>query len=185
MPAADRLDPSARLPWGAGPVVCGVSPTSGSPGALVVAAAEAACRGVALEAVMAWRAPRTQAGPGTSPPPLLPWREEELAAEAEARLRGFVTAALGETVQVRCKAERGSALRVLRHASHGAALLVLDAPRRPGGSLRTGLVAPLLLAKAACPVLVLPKAGERPAWSARGVGTGEVGLAGAGGGLAR
>jgi hypothetical protein len=182
---AEGPDPFAELPWGAGPVVCGVSPTSGSPGALVVAAGEAACRGVALEAVMAWRAPRTQAGPGTSPPPLVPWREEELAATAEARLRGFVTAALGEAVHVRCRAERGSALRVLRHASHGAALLVLDAPRRPGGSLRTGLVAPLLLARAACPVLVLPEAGERPTRPAPGVGTGEGELAGARRGLAR
>lgn len=138
-------------------VVVGVSPTSGSPAALRWAATEAAMRSAPLRAVMAWHNPRTPAASGTRPPIPSGVRGDELAAEAEKTLQGFVEAALGTETDVECSVVRGTAVNALVTAARDAALLVIGEPR--GGTMdrvRASLVAPQVVLKADCPVVVMP-----------------------------
>lgn len=140
-----------------GDVVVGVSPRSGSPTALRWAAAEAALRSTRLRAVMAWRSPT---GPGTSGtrPPLVSERDPAApAVEAEDRLRAFVDAALGAGHGVECSVVKGTELTALLTEAEGASLLVIGEPAAGRvGAVRTGLVAPQLVTKASCPVVVMP-----------------------------
>ena len=141
-----------------GPVVVGVSPTTGSPNALRWAAEEAGLRGAELVAVLAWRPPRAPAAPGGRPAAtVVSASAEDHAASAEERLRGFVTAALGSADGVRCRAVQGSAVTALLSAAREAQLLVVGEPR-PGrmASVRASLVAPQVFRRAHCPVVAMP-----------------------------
>ncbi len=143
--------------WTTGDVVVGVSPRSGSPSAIGWAAAEARLRGARLRAVMAWRSPTPSGAVGTHPTPGLAAGHPDPAEDAEERLRTFVVEALGSADEVDCSVVRGGELAALTAAAAGAALLVIGEPG-PGraGAVRAGLVAPQLLRKASCPVVVMP-----------------------------
>lgn len=139
------------------PIVVGVSPTSGSPAALQWAATEAALRSLPLRAVMAWRNPRAPVASGTRPPIPAGATGSDLAAETEETLRTFVAKALGNDADVECSVVRGSAVNALVNAASNASMLVIGEPR--GGTMskvRTSLVAPQVVLKARCPVVVMP-----------------------------
>lgn len=143
-----------------GPVVVGVSPTTGSPRALRWAAEEATLRKARLVAVMAWRPPRPPAAPGGRPSSLAASTAgADHARVAEENLRGFVSVALGSVGDVECRALRGNAVSSLLAAAQDAQLLVIGEPRASRmSSVRTSLVAPQVVLKADCPVVVMPAA---------------------------
>ncbi len=141
-----------------GPIVVGVSPTTGSPAALRWAVDEARLRGTKVRAVLAWRPPRAPTATGGRPPAgVLSQAATDYAAQAEETLRGFVTAALGSDDSVECVAVKGTAVGALVAASGDAQLMVIGEPR-PGrlASVRASLVAPQVLHRAPCPVVALP-----------------------------
>ena len=145
------------------PIVVGVSPASGSPAALRWAAEEAALHNAPLRAVLAWRPARPPAAPGGRPPAVSA-QPGGASAETTAteQLRDFVQVALGPSGRadgVECVAVRGSAVSTLLSAAGDAQLLVIG-ESRPGavGSVRTSLVAPQVVRRARCPVVVLPAA---------------------------
>lgn len=143
-------------------IVVGVSPSTGSPAALRWAAAEARRRNAPLHAVMAWREPRTQGGPGTSPPAFTPSTTDELQVQADARLADAVRIALGDDHRAQCAAVRGGTIKVLLAAAAGAQLLVVDGPRAGAPpALRPGLVASQLAYRASCPVVMVPPSPPR------------------------
>jgi hypothetical protein len=142
-------------------VVVGVSPTTGSPAALRWAADEAQRRKVPLRSVLAWREPRPSAAPGGRPPASAgPGPDTDLAGDAERTLREFVRTALGNDDGVECVAVKGGAVNALLSAADGAELLVVGEPRR--GRIASAkvarLVAPQVVLRAPCPVVVMPAA---------------------------
>ena len=141
-------------------IVVGVSPTTGSPAALRWAAHEAKLRGVALLAVMAWRPPRPPAASGGRPPAGTVYAAStDYAADAEASLREFVTDALGDDgASAECVVVKGSAVNALLSAASGADLLVVGEPRpgRPASERNARMVAPQVVLKSPCPVVVMP-----------------------------
>ncbi|MCW2497846.1 universal stress protein [Jatrophihabitans sp.] len=137
-------------------VVVGVSPTSGSPAALRWAAREAQLRGVRLRAVQAWRSPRMPGSPGVRPPLSVVTGEDQVA-DAELALREHVVDALGSADGVECVVVHGGAANALLTASAGAELLVLgEVGSGALGGVRTGFIAPQVVLKANCPVVVMP-----------------------------
>jgi nucleotide-binding universal stress UspA family protein len=141
-----------------GPIVVGVSPTSGSPNALRWAAQEAKLRSAPLLAVLAWRPPRAPAAPAGRPPPgVVAIASEDHAKLAEEALRGFVADALGSADAAECRAVRGSAVSSLLEAAQDAQLMVVGEPRTGRlASMRASLVAPQVVLRARCPVVALP-----------------------------
>ncbi|WP_394939919.1 universal stress protein [Psychromicrobium sp. YIM B11713] len=134
-------------------IVVGVSASSGSPGALRMAAREAQLRGVPLIAVQAWSAPRAPSA-SAGRPPAVNVDSNQLFSNAERALREQVTETLSEQ-EVECRLVRGTPGKVLLNASKGADLLVVDAPR---GSVAVSspLLAHKLVYRASCPVLIMP-----------------------------
>jgi nucleotide-binding universal stress UspA family protein len=140
-------------------VVVGVSPTTGSPAALRWAADEARMRSVPLRAVMAWRPQRPPSASGGRPPMTLARTSAERAQEAEQLLHEFVSTALGADDDVQCTVVKGSAVTALVSEAENAQLLVIGEPRSGRlNAVRTGLVAPQVVLKARCPVVVMPTA---------------------------
>ena len=139
------------------PIVVGVSPSTGSPSALRWAADEAELRGAPLRAVLAWRPPRAPAAPAGRPPGLGTGVAADPATAATRDLHQHVDKALGAERPVECVAVRGSAVHALLANAADAQLLVVGEPR-PGrlASVRAGLVAPQIVQRARCPVVVLP-----------------------------
>ncbi|MBW4093944.1 MAG: universal stress protein [Acidobacteria bacterium] len=133
-------------------VVVGVSASSGSPGALRMAAREAELRNAQLVAVQAWTPPRAPGTSGTRPPAVAA-DTKTLFAQAEKALRDQVIHTLG--VEVECKLVRGTPSKVLLGESMGAELLVVDAPRGAISSVSPRL-AHRLVYKTSCPVLIMP-----------------------------
>jgi nucleotide-binding universal stress UspA family protein len=143
-----------------GPVVVGVSPRTGSPSALNWAADYALQRAALVVAVMAWHPTRAPAAPGGRPPSsLMSGDLPDPERDATVKLEGFVTAALGKKHGVECRAVRGTAVSSLLQCGADAQLLVLGEPR-PGrmASVRASLVAPQLVMRSTCPVVVMPNA---------------------------
>jgi nucleotide-binding universal stress UspA family protein len=141
-----------------GPVVVGVSPRTGSPTALNWAADYALRHDSQVIAVMAWHPTRPPAAPGGRPPSALMSGDlPDPERDAGAKLEGYVTAALGKKHGVECRVVRGNAVSSLLQCGAGAQLLVLGEPR-PGrmASVRAGLVAPQLVMRSTCPVVVMP-----------------------------
>jgi nucleotide-binding universal stress UspA family protein len=138
-------------------VVVGVSPTTGSPTALRWAADEAKIRSVPLRAVMAWRPQRPPSASGGRPPMTLAQTNTEREEEAEQLLRGFVVTAIGSDDGVHCAVVKGNAVTALVSEAENAQLLVIGEPRAGRlNAVRTGLVAPQVVLKARCPVVVMP-----------------------------
>jgi len=138
-------------------VVVGVSPRSGSPAALQWAARAAVTSGAHVRAVMAWRAPRPPGAPGVHPPAVSRTGADNPEREAQARLEGFVAAALGDDHNVEHVVAHGGAVSVLLAAAADADLLVVDSPRVAKlADFSAKLVAPRLIYRAACPVVVMP-----------------------------
>jgi nucleotide-binding universal stress UspA family protein len=142
-----------------GVVVVGVSPTTGSPRALRWAADYARTHDLPLRAVTAWRPPRAPAAPAGRPPATVGGiASTDYAAQAEEQLREHVVRALGEGEDVELRAVRGSAVNSLLAASADAQLLVVGEVRAGrAGTVRTGLVAPQVVLRAPCPVVVMPR----------------------------
>lgn len=140
-------------------IVVGVSPTTGSPAALRWAAEESRLRGVPMRAVMAWRAPRPPAAPAGRPPATPSAASDDYAGDAEVKLRGFVTGALGADADIECSVVHGSEVNALLSAARGAHLLVVGEPR-PGrlSTMMSSLTAPQVMLKSTCPVVVMPGA---------------------------
>jgi nucleotide-binding universal stress UspA family protein len=142
-------------------IVVGVSARTGSPGALRWAVDVAARVDGTVRAVMAWRAPRAPAAPGGRPPAVPRTGPEDPAQDARERLSRLVAAAVGDVNRVACVVEEGGPARVLRRASRQADLLVIDSPRQERRSGVSGkLLAPRLLYRSACPLVIMP-AGDR------------------------
>jgi Universal stress protein family len=138
-------------------VVVGVSPRSGSPAALQWAARAAAASGAHLRAVMAWRAPRPPGAPGVHPPAVARTGADNPEGEAQERLERFVAAALGDGHNAEHVVAHGGAVSVLLAAAVDADLLVIDSPRAAKlADFSAKLVAPRLIYRAACPVVVMP-----------------------------
>lgn len=140
-----------------GPIVVGVSPSSGSKEALRWGAAEALYKKVPLKAVMAWRSPLPSSNPGVRPPIYLPQSDEELQAEAEAKLSEAIKLAVGPDHKIAYSAVRGSALNILLEASNDAQLLILDSPKTGSGVLAPSLLAVQLVNKSSCPIVMVPR----------------------------
>ncbi|MGI5452081.1 universal stress protein [Streptomyces sp. CA-249302] len=137
-----------------GRVVVGVGEDGTESPAVRFALDEARRRGVALEAVRAWRCPAHE----TTDHPLMagePARlHEERAVEA---LEGALKEIPAET-DVHRRTVEGHARRVLADASHRADLLVVGAKRRDGHfGLQLGRVAHAVLHQSSCPVAVVPQ----------------------------
>ncbi|NYE95520.1 nucleotide-binding universal stress UspA family protein [Psychromicrobium silvestre] len=133
-------------------IVVGVSASSGSPGALRMAARESKLRKIPLIAVQAWSAPRAPSAPGGRPP-AVSVDPAQLFANAEQALRDQVAETLPEEVE--CRLVKGSPGKVLLSESEGAELLVVDAPR--GAITPTSpLLAHKLVYQTSCPVLIMP-----------------------------
>lgn len=148
-----------------GAVVVGVSPRTGSPAALQWAAGEAALRSAPLRAVLAWRPPSPPPAPGGRP---LSAGSSPSAAEsanqAAEHLREFVTAALGADAEVDYQVVRGGVVNALLTAAGGADLLVIGEPQqgRLASARVARLVAPQVVVKAPCPVVVMPASAATP-----------------------
>jgi nucleotide-binding universal stress UspA family protein len=140
------------------PIVVGVSPSTGSPTALRWAAAEAQLRGAPVRAVLAWRPPRAPAAPAGRPPASASGVALDPGQDAERTLHRMVSTALGNGNPIDCVTVRGTAVSALLAAAADAQLLVIGEPR-PGrlASMRAGVVAPQIVQRATCPVVVLPK----------------------------
>jgi nucleotide-binding universal stress UspA family protein len=137
-------------------IVVGVSARTGSPAALEWAVNVASQLDGRVRAVMAWRPPRAPAAPGGRPPVVSSTGPAEPPAEV---LEQFVAAALetaGEKVPVEEVVQLGGPVRVLLSESRTADLLVIDSPRREKLASAGKLVAPRLIHRSACPVVVMP-----------------------------
>ncbi len=145
-------------PRGAGYVVVGVSPTSGSPAALRWAADEARRRGARLRAISVWQPSRQSAVTGVRPPLVTTPTLEERQAAAAVHLTNTVHEQLGLDADVECHALIGSVEEVLLSAAADASLLVLGRVREDPAGVRAGRKIYRLMARCPCPVVVVPNA---------------------------
>jgi len=139
-------------------VIVGVSPSTGSPDALRWGWEHARQLELPVRAVMAWRPPRPPGAPAGRPP-VTTYADEDPEAMATQRLQAAITNALGTSDGIDCRAVHGAVVAALLRAARDAHVLVVGAPR-PGrlASVRTGFVAPQLVLRAPCPVVVMPSA---------------------------
>jgi nucleotide-binding universal stress UspA family protein len=152
---ATRKDPEIMTNKQMPIVVVGVRDSTGSRGAIRLAAREAAYRGAALLAVMAYSADSPLGAPAGRPLAVLHNSEEDHLV-AEAALRDAVIDALGDQAQgVTVQAVPGQGGRVLVDAAErfNAALLVVAGRE---GAITPGTVSQYVLRRAPCPVLVVP-----------------------------
>ncbi|HZD66657.1 MAG TPA: universal stress protein [Acidimicrobiales bacterium] len=151
-PDKDTTGPGSDLPR----VVVGVDGSPGSLAALGVAVREARYRRGVLEAVTAWRSPEWYYAYPSMVPPVPPFPEEDVAAEAKARL----DQALEEVppdLPVRSQVVRGHAAKALVDTARGADLLVVGSRGHGGFSgLLLGSVGQACVHHAPCPVLIVP-----------------------------
>ncbi|MFF8670055.1 universal stress protein [Streptomyces sp. NPDC015242] len=136
-----------------GRVVVGVGDDAKDSAAVRFAVEEARRRGVALEAVRAWRCPAHE----TTDHPLLAGEPARLHEEKAAEELATAVQDVPADVEVRRRTVEGHAREVLVDASHEADLLVVGARRRPGHrGPQLGRIAHGALHRSACPVAVVP-----------------------------
>jgi nucleotide-binding universal stress UspA family protein len=136
-------------------IVVGVTADTGSSGALRWAAEEAQQRDAQLRAVMAWR-PSPLPGGAPGRPPAQEIVDVDLQQVAQETLDELVRDTLGDDHGVECRAVEGRPGSVLLREAEDADLLVVDSPRaakRYSGARR---LAPRLIFRAPCPVVVMP-----------------------------
>jgi nucleotide-binding universal stress UspA family protein len=138
-------------------ILVGVSGVTGSRAALQWAAQEARLRRGRVRAVMAWRGFGLPGGaPGRAPAQSIVDADPQQES-AQRQLEEFVADALGDDHGAECRAVEGSAQSVLLQEAEEADLLVLDSPAvaklyEPRGRR----LAPQLIFRAPCPVVVMP-----------------------------
>ncbi|HET9631227.1 MAG TPA: universal stress protein [Terrabacter sp.] len=140
-------------------IIVGVSPTSGSPGALRWAVEEAAVRGGRVVAIRAWRAHMPETATGGRLPTVV--SDETTFAVEQSRLADDVAHVLGPDHLVETRVVAGKRRAVLIEESRTADLLVIDA----GHSTEVGArwLGSRLVHGAHCPVVVVPPAlGDLP-----------------------
>ncbi|SCF03605.1 Nucleotide-binding universal stress protein, UspA family [Micromonospora coriariae] len=135
-------------------IVVGVDGSDGGRRALDWAAREAATRGGAVQAVVAWRWDGIESGPMTAGNPT---DEEERARAILDREIQALTARRGSSSPVAAEVVEGRAADVLTRAARSAELLVLGSH----GHSRIrhtvlGSVSEECVSKACCPVVVIP-----------------------------
>jgi nucleotide-binding universal stress UspA family protein len=151
-------------------IVVGVSTRTGSPTALRWAVDVADRLGGRVRAVLAWRLPRPPAAAGGHPPAVSRTGPDDPEQDARQRLAEFVSTALGDEHDVECMVEEGGPVKVLLRASRNADLLVVDSPRQDRLANMSGkLVAPRLVYRLACPVVIMPATRQRPGGAAAGL----------------
>ncbi len=93
------------------------------------------------------------------PPATTALASDDYGRDADERLRGFVAGALGADANVECVVVHGSEVNALLSSARGAHLLVIGEPQ-PGrlASMMSSLIAPQVVLKAECPVVVMPNA---------------------------
>jgi len=138
-------------------IVVGVSAVTGSPLALRWAADLAARLGGQVRAVLAWRVPRPPGAPGVHPPAVPSTGVADPEKDAQERLAQYVAAALGEDHGVESVCVQERQVEVLLKMATAADLLVIDSPRPAKlTGMSAKLVAPRLVYRAPCPVVVMP-----------------------------
>jgi nucleotide-binding universal stress UspA family protein len=139
-------------------VAVGVSARTGSPLALRWAVDLAAKLDGQVRAVMAWRLPRPPAAPpGVHPPAVSGVSAEQAERDAKQRLAQYVAAAVGDARQVEQVVMRGGPVGVLLKVAAEVDLLVVDSPRPARlATMSAKLVAPRLVYRCPCPVVVMP-----------------------------
>ena len=150
------MSESPRGPSGAGYIVVGVSPTSGSPAALRWAAEEARRRGARLRAVSVWQPSRQAAVTGIRPPLITTPTVEERQAAAVLHLTNTVHEHLGPDTDVECQVLIGSLESVLLSATTDAVLLVLGRVREDPAGGGVGRSLYRLIMRCPCPVIMVP-----------------------------
>jgi nucleotide-binding universal stress UspA family protein len=139
-------------------IVVGIDGSEESIAALRWAAGQARLTGATVEAVTAWRPPRTQGYPGT------PLTDEQFAGWAGEALAGCVSVT-GEAcrdVEVRQTVSHGDPVSVLLRAADGAELLVIGT--RGGRGLLAKLLPQVSVSsqcaqRATCPIVLVGRGG--------------------------
>lgn len=142
-------------------IVVGVSPTSGSPGALRWAVEEASVRGGRVVAVRAWRPHAPETATGGRVPSVV--SHDSARAVEEARLAADVAKVLGHDHVVETRVVGGKRRAVLLEESRTADLVVIDAGRSTEVGARW--LGSRIARASLCPVVVVP-----PALGDRGTG---------------
>ena len=147
-------------------IVVGVSPTSGSPGALRWAVEEASVRGGRVVAVRAWRPHAPETATGGRVPSVV--SDDRARADEESRLAEDVARVLGHDHVVETRVVGGKRRAVMLEESRSADLVVIDAGRSTEVGARW--LGSRIARASHCPVVVVP-----PGLGGRG--TGAVGQA--------
>ena len=154
-------------------IVVGVSPTSGSPGALHWAVEEASLRGGRVVAVRAWRPHAPETATGGRVPSVV--SDDSARGEELARLAEDVAQVLGHDHLVETRVVAGKRRAVLVEESRAADLVVIDA----GHSTEVGArwLGSRLVRASHCPVVVVPPVLGGRGSSAFGAAAGRLGRA--------
>jgi nucleotide-binding universal stress UspA family protein len=152
-------------------IIVGVSPTSGSPGALRWAVEQAAVRGGRVVAVRAWRPHAPETSTGGRVPSVV--SDDSALASEQSRLAEDVAHVLGRDHLVDTRVVAGKRRAVLVEESRNADLVVIDAGRSTEVGARW--LGSRLVRASKCPVVVVPPGlGDRGP-SALGVTAGQLG----------
>ena len=152
-------------------IVVGVSPTSGSPGALRWAVEEASLRGGRVVAVRAWRPHAPETATGGRVPSVV--SDDGARGDELARLAEDVAHVLGHDHLVETRVVAGKRRAVLVEESRNADLVVIDA----GHSTEVGArwLGSRLVRASHCPVVVVPPALDGRGSSPFGAAAGRLG----------
>ena len=142
-------------------IVVGVSPTSGSPGALRWAVEEASVRGGRVGAVGAWRPHAPETATGGRVPSVV--SDDRALADEESRLAEDVARVLGHDHVVETRVVGGKRRAVMLEESRSADLVVIDAGRSTEVGARW--LGSRIARASHCPVVVVP-----PGLGGRGTG---------------
>jgi nucleotide-binding universal stress UspA family protein len=152
-------------------IVVGVSPTSGSPGALRWAVEEASVRGGRVIAVRAWRPHAPETATGGRVPSVV--SDDSALGDEEGRLADDVAKVLGHDHVVETRVVAGKRRSVLLEESRSADLVVIDAGRSTEVGARW--LGSRIVRASQCPVVVVPPALAGRGTTALGQAVGALG----------